>query len=131
MLKNTKGLVTKAVSVSRLSSPCHVRAASTLKPLDPKWTEAAKKQLKGKDPNLLKTTTNEGIEIKPIYTEDDIADIADKSLPGQFPFTRGPYPTMYANKPWTIRQYAGNFFKSQIPFDYDVYKKVLFRFFNC
>jgi len=65
------------------------------------------KQLKGKDPNLLKTTTNEGIEIKPIYTEDDIADIADKSLPGQFPFTRGPYPTMYANKPWTIRQYAG------------------------
>ena len=115
MLKNTKGLVNKAVSVSRLSSPCHVRAASTLKPLDPKWTEAAKKQLKGKDPNLLKTTTNEGIEIKPIYTEDDIADIADKSLPGQFPFTRGPYPTMYANKPWTIRQYAGNFFKLQIP----------------
>ena len=79
----------------------------TKKPLDEKWFADAQKQLKGKDPNLLKTTSLEGIEIKPLYTSDDVKDITDHSLPGQFPFTRGPYPTMYANKPWTIRQYAG------------------------
>ncbi len=67
----------------------------------------AKKQLKGKDPESLKTKTQEGIELKPLYTSEDIADVRDDSMPGSFPFTRGPYPTMYAHRPWTIRQYAG------------------------
>ena len=49
--------------------------------------------------------TDSGIEVKPVYTADDAA--AERDLPGQFPFTRGPYPDMYRGRPWTIRQYAG------------------------
>ena len=52
--------------------------------------------------------TPEGIAVSPIYTAADIADLAfPKSYPGLPPFVRGPYPTMYVNQPWTIRQYAG------------------------
>ncbi len=52
--------------------------------------------------------TNEEILTKPLYTEKDLIDIQHLgSLPGFPPYTRGPYPTMYINKPWTIRQYAG------------------------
>ena len=47
-----------------------------------------------------------GIEIKPVYTADD-APPGALEPPGEFPFTRGPYPTMYRGRPWTIRQYAG------------------------
>uniref|UniRef100_A0A4W6DDW4 Methylmalonyl-CoA mutase, mitochondrial n=1 Tax=Lates calcarifer TaxID=8187 RepID=A0A4W6DDW4_LATCA len=50
--------------------------------------------------------TPEGINIKPVYTKADSAASADE-LPGVFPYTRGPYPTMYTYRPWTIRQYAG------------------------
>ncbi|HEY8627092.1 MAG TPA: methylmalonyl-CoA mutase family protein [Gaiellaceae bacterium] len=49
--------------------------------------------------------TDSGIEIKPVYTADDAPD--ELELPGEFPFTRGPYPDMYRGRPWTIRQYAG------------------------
>jgi methylmalonyl-CoA mutase N-terminal domain/subunit len=49
--------------------------------------------------------TDSGIEIKPVYTADDAPD--ERELPGEFPFTRGPYPDMYRGRPWTIRQYAG------------------------
>src|SRR5688572_16367381 len=49
--------------------------------------------------------TDSGIEIKPVYTDEDAAGSAPG--PGEFPFTRGPYPDMYRGKPWTIRQYAG------------------------
>ena len=49
--------------------------------------------------------TDSGIELKPVYTADD-AD-RDLELPGEFPFTRGPYRDMYRGRPWTIRQYAG------------------------
>lgn len=53
-------------------------------------------------------TTPEGINLKSFYTKDDIKDFDhQKTYPGIDPFVRGPYPTMYANKPWTIRQYAG------------------------
>jgi methylmalonyl-CoA mutase N-terminal domain/subunit len=51
-------------------------------------------------------TTDSGIEVKPIYTPDDLVDL-DLERPGEYPFTRGPYPTMYRGRPWTIRQYAG------------------------
>lgn len=77
------------------------------KPLDPKWAAMAKKQMKGSDPTSLIRETSEGIEIKPIYTSEDVRGLETDTLPGQFPFTRGPYPTMYAQRPWTIRQYAG------------------------
>ncbi|VDP88699.1 unnamed protein product [Echinostoma caproni] len=48
----------------------------------------------------------EGIKYKPVYTPEDTTDLK-LELPGKYPFTRGPYPTMYTQKPWTIRQYAG------------------------
>jgi methylmalonyl-CoA mutase N-terminal domain/subunit len=50
--------------------------------------------------------TDSGIEVKPVYTADDVAGL-ELERPGEFPFTRGPYPTMYRGRPWTIRQYAG------------------------
>ena len=78
-----------------------------MKPLDPKWKESAKKQMKGKDPDGLVWNTAEQIPIKPLYTKEDLEGLPVDELPGQFPFTRGPYPTMYAQRPWTIRQYAG------------------------
>lgn len=56
--------------------------------------------------------TPEGIDVKPVYIAGDRSEVADAgypldSVPGQPPFVRGPYPTMYVNQPWTIRQYAG------------------------
>jgi methylmalonyl-CoA mutase N-terminal domain/subunit len=50
--------------------------------------------------------TDSGIEIKPVYGPDDAPD-RELEPPGEFPFTRGPYPDMYRGRPWTIRQYAG------------------------
>ena len=49
--------------------------------------------------------TDSGIEIEPVYTAEDVE--VEPELPGEFPFTRGPYPDMYRGRPWTIRQYAG------------------------
>jgi methylmalonyl-CoA mutase, N-terminal domain len=49
--------------------------------------------------------TDSGIEIRPVYTADDAPD--GREPPGEFPFTRGPYPDMYRGRPWTLRQYAG------------------------
>ena len=50
--------------------------------------------------------TDSGIEIKPVYTEDDVEGL-ELELPGEYPFTRGPYTDMYRGRPWTLRQYAG------------------------
>jgi methylmalonyl-CoA mutase N-terminal domain/subunit len=50
--------------------------------------------------------TDSGIEVKPVYTADDLPD-ERLELPGEYPFTRGPHTTMYRGRPWTIRQYAG------------------------
>jgi methylmalonyl-CoA mutase, N-terminal domain len=50
--------------------------------------------------------TDSGIEVKPVYTEQDVEGLKPE-LPGEFPFTRGPYKDMYRGRPWTIRQYAG------------------------
>lgn len=70
------------------------------------WATLAKKQLKGKNPEDLIWRTPEGIFIKPVYTQADTVGVSDE-LPGVFPYSRGPYPTMYTYRPWTIRQYAG------------------------
>ena len=72
------------------------------------WRELAAKELKGTDPDTLVWETPEGIPVKPLYTSADLDDVefAD-SLPGLPPFVRGVRATMYANRPWTIRQYAG------------------------
>lgn len=74
----------------------------------PEWEEAATRQMKGKPVESLNKVTPEGIEMKALYTSADTADLlyAD-TLPGLEPFIRGPQTTMYAGRPWTIRQYAG------------------------
>jgi len=73
-----------------------------------KWEELAKKELKGKDPSQIHWQTPEGIEVKPLYTKEDLSELQNTdTLPGLFPFLRGPRATMYAHRPWTIRQYAG------------------------
>jgi methylmalonyl-CoA mutase len=72
------------------------------------WRQLASKELKGADPDSLNWQTLEGIEVKPLYTQDDTDSLPHLgSLPGIEPFTRGPRATMYAGRPWTIRQYAG------------------------
>jgi methylmalonyl-CoA mutase len=65
------------------------------------WKKAADKEVKGRD---LTWHTPEGISVKPLYTS---ADAGDPGLPGFAPFTRGVRASMYAGRPWTIRQYAG------------------------
>ena len=73
-----------------------------------KWKELTEKKLKGKSLEDLNWHTPEGIEVKPLYTEADLENLPHLgSLPGMPPYVRGPYPTMYATRPWTIRQYAG------------------------
>jgi methylmalonyl-CoA mutase len=72
------------------------------------WRELATKDLKGADPDSLGWDTPEGIPVKPLYTAADLDGIEHlDSLPGLPPYLRGPRATMYANRPWTIRQYAG------------------------
>jgi methylmalonyl-CoA mutase len=72
------------------------------------WRALAAKDLKGASPDTLVRATPEGIAVKPLYTEADLAGIGHLgTLPGFAPFLRGPRATMYANRPWTVRQYAG------------------------
>ena len=72
------------------------------------WEKAAAKQSPGGDVNNLVWNTPEGLAVKALYTKADVEglEFAD-TLPGFAPYLRGPQPTMYAVKPWTIRQYAG------------------------
>ena len=73
-----------------------------------RWQEIAQKELRGESVEGLRWTSPEGIEIKPLYTAADLEDLEwTDTLPGIRPFIRGPRATMYANRPWTIRQYAG------------------------
>ncbi|MCF3628129.1 methylmalonyl-CoA mutase [Thalassospiraceae bacterium LMO-SO8] len=72
------------------------------------WAAEAAKELKGKSPEDLIWHTPEGIAVKPLYTAADLEGLEHiDSLPGFAPYLRGPRATMYANRPWTIRQYAG------------------------
>jgi methylmalonyl-CoA mutase len=72
------------------------------------WAEAASKDLKGSDPADLVWDTPEGIAVKPLYTAADLEALGEvDTLPGFAPYTRGVRATMYTNRPWTIRQYAG------------------------
>jgi len=74
----------------------------TEKPSKSDWKAVADKESLGRD---LSRETIEGIELSPVYGSDDAG--IDSGFPGLPPFTRGPYATMYAGRPWTIRQYAG------------------------
>ncbi|MGB1213885.1 MAG: methylmalonyl-CoA mutase [Pikeienuella sp.] len=72
------------------------------------WKALAEKELRGKPLDALNWDTPEGIAVKPVYDADDLADVEHTGgMPGVAPFTRGPRATMYAGRPWTIRQYAG------------------------
>jgi methylmalonyl-CoA mutase len=72
------------------------------------WHELAVKECKGKPVEALTWETPEGIAVKPLYTAADIRNLEHlDSLPGMAPFVRGPKATMYAGRPWTVRQYAG------------------------
>ncbi|MDP2262250.1 MAG: methylmalonyl-CoA mutase, partial [Hydrogenophaga sp.] len=72
------------------------------------WTKAAQKSAPGGDVGALNWVTPDGITVKPLYTAEDTAGLAyTNTLPGFAPFIRGPQATMYAVRPWTIRQYAG------------------------
>jgi len=72
------------------------------------WRRLAAKELGGKDPEMLRWETAEGLRVKPLYTAADLEGLAwTDTLPGLFPYLRGPRATMYANRPWTLRQYAG------------------------
>ena len=72
------------------------------------WEELVAKESKGLTPDEMTWFTPEGIGLKILYTEDDVKNLETrKSIPGMAPFMRGPKATMYAGRPWTIRQYAG------------------------
>ena len=73
-----------------------------------KWIELATKQLRGRPLEDLDWDTPEGIRVKPLYAAEDVEGMDHvNTLPGFGPFVRGPMATMYAGRPWTIRQYAG------------------------
>ena len=71
------------------------------------WREICNKETKGKGPRSLLKETPEGITLKPLYTASDTQELEEPTPPGVFPFLRGPYASMYTQRPWTIRQYAG------------------------
>jgi methylmalonyl-CoA mutase len=72
------------------------------------WEALAGRELGGRSSESLTWQTPEGLAVKPLYTAADLAQLEDvASLPGFPPFVRGPRATMYANRPWTVRQYAG------------------------
>src|SRR5213596_1215354 len=71
-----------------------------------RWRDLARQDMRDRD--ALERETPDGLRIKPLYTAADLEGLAQiDTLPGVFPFVRGPRATMYANRPWTIRQYAG------------------------
>ena len=72
------------------------------------WEKQATSELNGKASSSIHWKTAEGIEIKPLYTAEDLEKFGyTETLSGFHPFTRGPRSTMYSGRPWTIRQYAG------------------------
>jgi methylmalonyl-CoA mutase len=72
------------------------------------WENLAEKETKGRSADDMIWQTPEGIKIKPLYTAEDTAGLAHMdNLPGFAPYKRGPKATMYAGRPWTVRQYAG------------------------
>jgi len=73
-----------------------------------KWIDLATKELRGKALESLDWQTPEGIKVKPLYSAEDIQHMEHvNTLPGLEPYVRGPKATMYAGRPWTVRQYAG------------------------
>ena len=82
--------------------------AEKLRPSLSEWQKLAAKELKNQSFTDIHWKTTEELDIKPLYTVEDLEELEyTNTLPGIFPFIRGPQATMYAGRPWTIRQYAG------------------------
>lgn len=78
------------------------------KPTPQDWQNLAKKELASAPLDSINTNTPEGITLKPLYTAEDLSSLEHaNTFPGLAPFVRGPRATMYAQRPWTLRQYAG------------------------
>ncbi|MBK5913237.1 methylmalonyl-CoA mutase [Rhodocyclus purpureus] len=91
------------MSQSNTPAPAHFDSAQ----IDA-WKKAAAKSAPGGDVDALTWITPEGLAVKPLYTKADVEGLPNAdTLPGFAPFVRGPQATMYAVRPWTIRQYAG------------------------
>ena len=77
------------------------------------WAQLSQAELRGRPVDSLDWATSEGIRVKPLYTAADLEGIEHAGvalrdvMPGFPPYLRGPRATMYANRPWTIRQYSG------------------------
>ncbi|OWU79436.1 methylmalonyl-CoA mutase [Phaeobacter sp. 22II1-1F12B] len=72
------------------------------------WQKRAESELRGRPLDDLTWKTLEGIDVSPVYSQEDLSDVGHLgSMPGEAPYTRGVKATMYAGRPWTIRQYAG------------------------
>jgi methylmalonyl-CoA mutase len=96
-------MIACSVGSSRFLRSASLRSLSSY---DSKWSALVQKELGGKNgPESLERVTPEGIKTKPVYLPDDVKP--DKEYPGVYPYTRGPYASMYTAKPWTVRQYAG------------------------
>jgi methylmalonyl-CoA mutase len=99
-------LVSEVLHSSSIENHAGVEMADNKKIAD--WEKLATKERKGASPEDLLWQTPEGIEVKPLYTAEDTAGLEHMgSLPGFAPYKRGPKATMYAGRPWTVRQYAG------------------------
>ena len=78
------------------------------KPMLNEWVDLVYRETKGKSVSELVSSTPDGIEIKPLYTQADLEGLEHlDSVPGIAPYVRGPKATMYRGRPWTLRQYAG------------------------
>jgi methylmalonyl-CoA mutase len=105
MKLNFEFIITKEFSrkISFMPSSDHFKPSSLAS-----WQQAAAKSAPGGNVDALHWHTPDGIAVKPLYTADDVKDLPHaNTLPGFEPFIRGPQATMYAVRPWTIRQYAG------------------------
>src|SRR5262249_13848884 len=96
-------------SCTELSAFHRARMRSAARGAPRRETDSAGPRLKSRIPRVTATDrreTESGIDLKPVYAAEDVPALALEP-PGEFPFTRGPYETMYRGRPWTIRQYAG------------------------
>ncbi|KAJ3393845.1 hypothetical protein HDU80_010636, partial [Chytriomyces hyalinus] len=103
MLRAARTAITPRRILSRSNSSATTTASKWKVPLDPEWAGLVTKELKGKDAEAtLAWNTAEGFPVKPLYTKADLpgavaGDVGE--IPGKFPFTRGPYASMYTNRP--------------------------------
>merc|ERR1712137_637310 len=96
---------------ARGANAIQLRSQSNEQGYQEEWYKRAQKEIKGKEPHETLSWSSAGLSLKPIYMRKDVPESVKKTetteTSGSFPFTRGPYATMYSYQPWTVRQYAG------------------------